>query len=692
MPSIQSPTTSDSNEHPAFPRALMRASAKEMDGIQLNLIAGQLPAELQGHLFVVAPVGSVNSGGLPNPDNSHVWNGNGLIYRFDFKPGETTSLTTRLARTPCYWADLATRRGTEQASLGFHDWGMARFSPTLGMRNQLNTAFVPMRFASTESERLLITFDGGRPYEIDPQSLRVITPVGSNKEWQAGVPFPFPFPAILSTAHPVFDPETATLYTVNYGRSTGNLLTTIPLITAIARVSDMMAKFLWPISLLMQIILKPFGRLLKPGKGLNDFVHLLAWDGRGSLKRCSLVDESGKSIAIHQTMHQIGNSKDYLVLADTSLKFGLEQLLPGPLPLPRPLALLLRKLLTKPQRDCTIIYIVRKSDLNTDGKSVVAKCVSLPYEIGHFLVDYENPSGKITLHTAHENATDVSEWIRPEDISPLDQQPLDPKLEGMIAVGAMDVGRLGRYVIDADGGVLIEANIASHEAFTWGMGLYAVREHAAGKNVPLAKIRSIYWQSLGFWPELLSEFVFKLYEHYPSRLIPLEEIVKTTRAGERPSTLFRVDTETMLIADAYPFPQQRLNDGSWQTWICNSPQFVPRPTTGPATDDEADKELAATIGDPDTDGWIICCAISEQSKELWIFDAANLANGPLCRLSHPDFDPGYTIHTAWLQKIEPRSATYCIDARADYDPLIAKSSEAVRKLFNQDIYPRLNGS
>jgi len=39
--------------------------------------------------------------------------------------------------------------------------------------------------------------------------------------------------------------------------------------------------------------------------------------------------------------------------------------------------------------------------------------------------------------------------------------------------------------------------------------------------------------------------------------------------------------------------------------------------------------------DPATDGWILCIAISEQAKELWIFDAADLARGPLCRLAHP---------------------------------------------------------
>jgi carotenoid cleavage dioxygenase-like enzyme len=95
----------DATKGPTFPRSMMHASAQELKSIKLNLIAGNLPQGLQGYLFLVAPVGSVSSIGLPNPDDSHVWNGNGLIHRFDFQAGESVVLTTRIARTPCYWAD-----------------------------------------------------------------------------------------------------------------------------------------------------------------------------------------------------------------------------------------------------------------------------------------------------------------------------------------------------------------------------------------------------------------------------------------------------------------------------------------------------------------------------------------------------------------------------------------------------------
>ena len=666
---------------PPFPRSMMRASAAELTDEPLEVVEGEIPADLQGHLFLVAPVGSVSSDGLPNPDDSHVWNGNGLIHRFDLGSGGAIRLTTRLARTPCFWADLATRPGSPHARFGFSDWGMSRFSLQLGMRNQLNTAFVPMPFKAGEPTRLLLTFDGGRPYEIDPRSLEVVTPVGSNEEWRPGADLPLPFPPVLSTAHPVFDRAAATLYTVNYGRSSGNFLDTIPLVAWLARL-------LQPLAPLLAVVLAPLQALLRRRLGVADFVHLLGWDGQGPLRRWRLVDEEGQPLRIDQTMHQIGLSRDYLLLADTSLKFGIEQLLSRPFRRCPALNRLLRRLLTRPQEPDTTLYVVRRADLeradrtDPEGPQVVARKLVIPLEIGHFLVEEANPGGRITLHAAHECATDVSEWVRPEDVSALDGRPLDPALRGMIAVGAMDVGRLGRYEIDGESGTLLAAKTLHDPRLTWGIGLYACRWHSPGPSAHDGRLSSIYWQSLGFWSDLLPEFLRELYGDYPHRLVPVPEVLGGSGDGKgRPSALFRVDTASMTIADAYPFPQEQLADGEWRTWVCNSPEFVPRPRP------EGPPPLGVDLA---TDGWILCIAISEQAKELWIFDAANLARGPLCRLAHPRFDPGYTIHTTWLERIDARSASYRIGARADYDPRLKPLPDPVRELFERHVYPHVD--
>ena len=71
-------------------------------------------------------------------------------------------------------------------------------------------------------------------------------------------------------------------------------------------------------------------------------------------------------------------------------------------------------------------------------------------------------------------------------------------------------------------------------------------------------------------------------------------------------------------------------------------------------------------------------------------DAADLARGPLCRLAHPRFDPGYTIHTTWLERIDARSASYRIGARADYDPRLKPLPDPVRELFERHVYPHVD--
>lgn len=696
---------------------MMQASSAELSAIPLNVVAGTLPADISGHAFIIAPVGSVTSNGLPNPSGTHIWNGNGLIYRLDFdQPGRVT-LSTKLAKSPCYYADLATRPGSRLAQYQFQDHGMARFSPKLGMRDELNTAFVPLPFGDNQPTRLAITFDGGRPYEIDPVSLEVVTPVGSNQEWRPGATLGFPFAPVLSTAHPAFDATTQQFFTVNYGRSLVNFIETIPAIYdldllphELEALQQQMAEFFndqWigqllfgPLNALGQWVIDSVQRLFAQLLGVEDFVYLIRWDGAADLERWRLVLPDGRPVRIEQTMHQIAVSRDYVVMMDTCLKFGLEQILNNPLPDSLPTERLLRSLLTRPQSPTTKLYVVHRNQLKAGQHparkeaevTVTAYQLEIPLETAHFLADYDNSNSRLTLHMAHECATDVSEWVRRYDQSAYDpNQPLNPMLEGMISVGAMDVGRLGRYVIDLSQVTpqLVESKVVHDARHLWGMGLYANRE-TQPDGQPVQQIRHVFWQSFGFWPELLSEFILERYRDYPYRMIPVAQVMATPEAmTDRPSSLVRVDTATMKIADVYEFPlrsqlQNSLSSNStssnrtWNTHIVSSPQFIPRTAPNPERD-------------PQLDGYILCTVVSQTAKELWLFDAAALHQGPVCRLSHPNLDFGYTIHTAWLPQIQPRVAKYCISARADYEPMLKCQPAEIRELFEQQIYPFFEG-
>jgi len=204
---IQNLTEAVTSCYCPVPESIMRSTRCELTDLKMK-IQGTLPDDLQGHVFIIAPVGSVNSGGLPYPNGDSLLNGDGMIYRLDFDQKGEVGVKTSLVKPPDYYADTATRPGTQYEKYRLRNHGIARFSTSLGLRHQLNTAFLTMKFAQDSHYRLLVTYDAGRPYEIDTETLEIVTPVGANKEWQGELDqltFPidaakFPFKSILSSA------------------------------------------------------------------------------------------------------------------------------------------------------------------------------------------------------------------------------------------------------------------------------------------------------------------------------------------------------------------------------------------------------------------------------------------------------------------------------------------------------------
>ena len=159
----------DNSFYQQFPRSVMWASRQEFPNkLELEVIEGQLP-ELYGHAFFIGPVGSVdqkqNEVFRPSEDGTPLFNGDAMIYRLDFDrvKENRVNLTSKIAKTPCFYADKATLKN-EYKSLKYNNLGLARLSFSLGFRNQVNTAFLPMKFSEQEGYRLLVTWDAGRPY------------------------------------------------------------------------------------------------------------------------------------------------------------------------------------------------------------------------------------------------------------------------------------------------------------------------------------------------------------------------------------------------------------------------------------------------------------------------------------------------------------------------------------------------
>ncbi|MDJ0796909.1 MAG: carotenoid oxygenase family protein [Calothrix sp. MO_167.B12] len=685
--------TSNTSNYRSVPESVMTASRSELNNVELNLLDGQLPQDISGHVFVIAPVGSVDSGGLPYVDGTPIFNGDGMIYRFDFDKPQSARVTTKITTTPDYYADLATRPGSKYEKHRFRNLGMGRVSLSLGLRNQLSTAFLAMKFSQQESDRLLLNLDGGRPYEIDPQTLETVTPVGSNQEWraQAQTPLKFTFEPVLSTAHPVFDPYTKEVFTVNYGRSLGNILQAIPLIydldqipaeidellerlaefVRVEYIQDFLQIFFQFSDNLLQFYVNLFAKIA--GVDIDNFVYLIRWDGKGDLERWRVVLPDKTPVKIEQTMHQIGMSQDYVILMDTAFQFGLEQVINNPVPNKKGVDQTIQAFLGRPQSPNTTLYIIPRRQLqrgqyplrNDLEVEVVAQKVVIPLETVHFLVDYENPDNQIILHLAHISAWDGAQWIRNYDKSAYPpNNPVEPRLHGMIT-NALDISRMGRYKIDADSGKVITSQKIYDSRCTWGIGYYAYRDLST-TTIP-RRLENIYWTSLGLWKELISDSVFQLYKDYKYRAVPTEELLRLADTGI-PAQLYRIYTsdESLKISDRYEFPNG---------YMVNSAQFIPR----------------GDIQGNSTDGYIFCAVLSGIGNEIWLFDAQDLASGPLCKLSHPSLDFGFTIHTAWLAEIAPRNASYHIGVRQDYQDIVKQRSKEIQELFEEEIYPYFEG-
>ncbi|MEM7556833.1 MAG: carotenoid oxygenase family protein [Cyanobacteria bacterium P01_A01_bin.84] len=184
-----------------IPNSVMKASRDEINELELAIfkqhnnqlsLVENLPDGLSGYVFIAAP--------LPYGDGSFVLNGDGMIYRLGFTEGKA-KLKTKIVKTPCYYADLAIQNQPNKypRNFEFRNGGPSRISKCLGLRNQLNTAFLKT------SEQLFVTFDAARPYEIDPSSLEILEPIGNTQNWQEILPLSSIFGTYFNPAHPVSD-------------------------------------------------------------------------------------------------------------------------------------------------------------------------------------------------------------------------------------------------------------------------------------------------------------------------------------------------------------------------------------------------------------------------------------------------------------------------------------------------------
>lgn len=750
-----------------FPRSVFSVSREEFWGetdspdkraaLKLNFTNDskfkKLPPDIQGHVYIVGPVGSVDSPKVKVPDQTVegiapalegidptfdgtvlLFNGDGMIYRLDFnKPNEGVKLSSRLVKPPCYYADLATQNIDEYKKYKYETVGITRIGP-LGIRNQLNTALLAIKFPSEDRARLLVTWDVGRPYEIDPYTLETVTPVGSNFEWNEGSKMtdllfqsPAPFPAIQSSAHPYFvidnnecvgidnNRSVGYVFTVNITRSLSNVFSqTIPWTNIVEYIENIFCKNKKKSRTPSLKNLLAFGKdvtnllqfksldilivILQVIRGIinffiGDLVEIVQWDGSSELRKWK-VYHNWRPIAISQSAHQIGVTEDYIIIIDTAFKMSIAELLPS---LKRKrdsrVEKWIRKIFDHPQLADNRVFIISRQDLKEDKKIVHTRKLLIPLESAHFLVNYKNPNGKITIHFSHVCAFDAAETLSKfdykEKVVDEDQKEENFSTCGNLPYGVMyspvDISRLSYHVIDGETGKVYYKNILMDIDLTWGPAIYAYRFGCNYATTP-EKLEDIYWLSFGCWEELLSSHILELYKNYKYREIGIEVMEQIIKQGRKNNLLHLKITykdnggktdnqpDELSIVDSYQFPEGH---------IALSPQFIPS---------KSSSDQSAQNSFEQTDGYLVCLVQYgeiTQPTEVWIFDAKNLKDGPLCKLSHPELNIGFTVHSTWLEEAKERTADYNIPIREDYEKIVdQQSSNDIKKLFEDYIYPQ----
>ncbi|GAA5022681.1 hypothetical protein GCM10011506_00450 [Marivirga lumbricoides] len=714
-------------------------STREPLDVELKVKTGEIPKDLSGFVFINSGAGTVNSGGLPYEKTlpngefnqeygSPLINGDGYMFRFDLTSSGKVKLKTRLLKPPCYYADIATSpflNGEESlySDLAFKNNGLARMSRKLGTRNQLNTAITPFRVPGDSQARLLATFDAGRPFEFDPESMNLITPVGENRFWRAGTP-PIVnslFPMILTTAHPVYDPETNELFSVNFTKTNKALLDPTKIFDFLFRddetleqkleekiahwkhydskekVAQEVNDFFYAANVvpkrksLWENLKVLFHRLVGYRISNENAVYLVKWKGEKTPQTFKIVNEDGSPIDIEHNMHQIGFSKDYLILADTNFKFTLDVMVNNPYPKNVKIDSFLRELLTGAQNDYSSLYIIPRSKLLSQEKEVKAYRVILPVETVHFSVDYQNDNDILTIHTAHNCCACPAEWIRYYDRCKVTQAPIDVQRVGLLAVGEMDIGKIGKILIDVKNRDVLESkskflhltgNLDKMDPgpHTWGVGLYTYRDMLS-PDANVNKIEYTFWQAYGLSDQMLTEFMYDLYRNSDrNRVYSAEEMLEFCKKGA-PFILQCVDTKTMEVTDHYSFPK---NTFMW------SLQFVPS--------SEQNINIPWSLN-----GYILCTVIGEVENnesltsyfsEIWIFDAKELNKGPIVKLYHEELQFAFTIHSVWVKEaVNVSVPSYKIDIRKDYNQQIKRMKgrrlrKKVQSLMAENVYPQ----
>jgi len=291
------------------------------------------------------------------------------------------------------------------------------YQSVLGASNASNTAPLPW------GGRLYTTWDAGRPIELHPETLEFVAEVGHRDSWGgSSLDMPGIMPFLLSSAHPVVDPERDCLWSVK------------------------------------------LDFVMEPSIGLRPAV--VRYDpADGTQVRFWPLD----GIVFGGSTHTVSQTRDWLILADSG-NFK---------PDPAEMAGGARELTIDSE---VPVWLIRKDQLEglATGTPVTPTTLTMAPPAGHFYARWEDADG-ISVVWEGMDLMDLAFYLKPDDLD-VNGNPIDPASVGLYNM-AMAPETIVEVLLDPESGKAIERGIY-REDWTFNLQLSAMDWSTEGLTKP----------------------------------------------------------------------------------------------------------------------------------------------------------------------------------------------------------------
>lgn len=386
------------------PRTLTTAPHADFE---LELVSGVWPEDISGEMVFSSPQHCT-----PMEYAIFDW---GAICRLSLEPGARGASPGRFAWQSRSIQSPGKRLWDRHPEL-FTTSGIG-YQSVLGAANASNTAPLPW------GGRLYTTWDAGRPIELHPGTLEFVAEVGHRDSWGgATLPMPGVMPFLLSSAHPVADPDRDCLWSVKLDFVFEPTFGQRPAVVRYDRADGTRVKH-WPL------------------------------DG----------------VVFGGSTHTVSQTRDWIILADSgNFKPDPAEMGGGE-----------RQLTVDEQ---VPVWLIRKEDLDRlpSGTPIAPITFMMAPPTGHFYARWEDSEG-ISVVWEGMDLMDLGLYIKPGDLD-VHGRPIDPAAVGLYNM-AMAPETIVEVVFDPGTGRVIDRG-RYREDWTFNLQLSAMDWSTEGMSAP----------------------------------------------------------------------------------------------------------------------------------------------------------------------------------------------------------------